>query len=575
MNEPPSDGEDEIVDSTPEVILDVVEKTLERPFSDDGDEWRIDGIDGQSLRMAHAIPLGATSDQAALAALTMPLAEAADRRWGPRRDFGCSPYPSELLESDGYDPRAVPARLVQAVGAERALWWRTGAFAILLVDTSATAPAGADGAAALIVLPLPCLDGPPADLVRWRQLQQSGGAAPWPTGFRMLDRGEDPKALGGDVLVGADDVEAMIRREAILQVADMIDWVAEQDGRAFGYWLGPGRTLRDEAPIVTFAADRGFDVIPGRTLSQALCAWYAKETSPDAGYARLALACRDLGVAVPAGRPGPPAQAEGLTPHDLLEKGEAALGTEDVWKRAAATPLLADLLSRERARVLHAVWEIVATRDPAVLEPLATSLSAIDRAASRLDLGGALHANASSLEHALQRLRLFRDGTCLCVAYTLRLPFYDPAKEAGRGHIRIEGEVPRKDWVPDRICACTACGRRFEVEQGEYHYTWWKWVPLSESEETAALEELHRVILREGLPTPLIRDREGRLLNRDWVRYQNVDMVVLHWTENGWEVYLQGERGTAYEATRRSVATMADGVTQVLQELRFLARLGT
>ncbi|QOR69201.1 hypothetical protein IM660_10745 [Ruania alkalisoli] len=575
MSEPPDDEGDQIVDASPKTILDVVAKALELPFSDEGSKWRIDGIDGQTMSTGHVLPLGATTDRAALAALTVPLAEAADRRWGPGRDFDAARYPPELLEEDRYDPRAMPAKVVRAVGAAHARWWRTGEFAVLLVDTSANAPDSTDSVAALVMLPWLRMDGPPADFVHWRRLQHGGEPTPWPVDLRFLSDDEDPALLGGDLLVGSDVVAAMVRREALLQVSGMIAWAAEQGGRAFGYWLGPERSLREEAPIVTFAGDRGFDVLLGRTLSEALCAWYAEEPSPDAGYARLARACRDLGVPVPDGMPRPPVKAAGPTPQDLLEKGEAAIGTEDVWERAAASPLLADLISRERARVLHAVWEIVATRDPAVLEPLAASLPAIGRATSGLDLGGALHANAGSLEHAVERLRLFRDGTCLCAAYTHRLPFYDPAKEAGRGHIRIEGEAPRKDWVPDRICACTACGRRFRVEQGEYHYTWWKWTSLPDRDEAAALEELHRVIHREGLPTPLIHNREGRLLNQDWVRYQNADMVVLHWAENGWEVYLQGERGTAYETTRRSVATMADGVTQVLHELRFLARLGT
>ncbi|MEV0646394.1 hypothetical protein AB0I28_14135 [Phytomonospora sp. NPDC050363] len=45
--------------------------------------------------------------------------------------------------------------------------------------------------------------------------------------------------------------------------------------------------------------------------------------------------------------------------------------------------------------------------------------------------------------------------------------------------VRIVEEIPvyyngRPDR-PKRLCECADCGKRFEVEEGEYHYTWWKW----------------------------------------------------------------------------------------------------
>jgi hypothetical protein len=145
---------------------------------------------------------------------------------------------------------------------------------------------------------------------------------------------------------------------------------------------------------------------------------------------------------------------------------------------ADKTQLSADFLSREPARVHRATWTVINTRDPAVLGPPAADLVAIERATRNLDLGGELHANARALAHALDRLRHYRDGSCLCADYTT-LEFYDPAEEQARAHVLILDTVPNDhQWEPDRICQCTGCGKRFQVEQGESHYSWWRWQEL-------------------------------------------------------------------------------------------------
>jgi hypothetical protein len=157
----------------------------------------------------------------------------------------------------------------------------------------------------------------------------------------------------------------------------------------------------------------------------------------------------------------------------------AAPGAEEA---ALATPLVDDLLSRDNSRVLHAVWEVIGTRDADVLAPLATALPAIERATDDLDLGGALLSNQDNLDHALDRIRLFEKRRCLCAAYPDHVR-YEPAKEEASGHVRIVAEAPvyynGMPGRPKRLCECTACGQRFEVEEGEYHYTWWKWVAVS------------------------------------------------------------------------------------------------
>lgn len=165
--------------------------------------------------------------------------------------------------------------------------------------------------------------------------------------------------------------------------------------------------------------------------------------------------------------------------------------------------LVADLCSGERDRVLHAVWAIVATRDPAVLQPIVDALPRIRTATDDLDLGGAFVSNRLNLERSLAYVERFAAGECFCTAYD-HGGFFQPEREAARGHVRIV-EVRttplrgRETWPRD-VCECTACGRRFDVEHGESHYPWWQW----HDEATLQAEAAQRV---PTPPTPVTNPR--------------------------------------------------------------------
>lgn len=145
------------------------------------------------------------------------------------------------------------------------------------------------------------------------------------------------------------------------------------------------------------------------------------------------------------------------------------------------SPLVTDFLSGDPSRIMHAVWEVFATRRPEILSPVASALPAIATATADVELGGALASNHDHLQHVLHRVELFQQGGCLCAAYPSH-PFYDVAKEERRRHVWIrESLATEQQRAPDLICECRNCGRRYRVEQGEYHYPWWKWTALSES----------------------------------------------------------------------------------------------
>jgi hypothetical protein len=137
--------------------------------------------------------------------------------------------------------------------------------------------------------------------------------------------------------------------------------------------------------------------------------------------------------------------------------------------------LLDELVSGDASRVMRAAWEVMRTRDGELLDPLIPALPRIRRATARVDLGGMLHPNRATLEHALEKIEHYRDGACWCASYP-GLLLISPEKEQQAGHVSIVS-TSEPDWSMTYHCRCVTCGQDFDVEQGDYHYTWWKWVP--------------------------------------------------------------------------------------------------
>lgn len=140
--------------------------------------------------------------------------------------------------------------------------------------------------------------------------------------------------------------------------------------------------------------------------------------------------------------------------------------------------LLEDFVSGDTSRVLHATWEVIGSRDRKLLDPLLPHLRQIHRATENLSLGGMLRSNSANLDHALEKLENLQRGTCWCENYA-GFDRYEPDRERAAGYIQILS-TSEPGWSMTYACECTNCGRKFDVEQGDYHVMWWKWVPRSE-----------------------------------------------------------------------------------------------
>lgn len=142
---------------------------------------------------------------------------------------------------------------------------------------------------------------------------------------------------------------------------------------------------------------------------------------------------------------------------------------------------LDDLLSRDGHRIWQASWDIIRTRDTAVLETLRAALPEIRRATADVELGGMIRPNRDTLNHALAKIEGYSRWKCWCDDYP-RLLQYDPHDEEERGHARTLSH-DSSFWPGVYESVCAVCGKRFTVQGGEHHSVWWKWTPAGVSSD--------------------------------------------------------------------------------------------
>ena len=141
--------------------------------------------------------------------------------------------------------------------------------------------------------------------------------------------------------------------------------------------------------------------------------------------------------------------------------------------------LLADITSRDPARVWAAACAVRTLRDRAEIAHLIDNLDEIKQRTRRLALGGALRQNATHLNFAVKKLEFLKTSSaCPCVLYTMD-DLFDPAREEGAGNIQITGTIIADGGYVDHYdCKCVLCGAEYVVDERQYHYTWWAWRPV-------------------------------------------------------------------------------------------------
>lgn len=132
--------------------------------------------------------------------------------------------------------------------------------------------------------------------------------------------------------------------------------------------------------------------------------------------------------------------------------------------------VLEDLTSRDPARIWAAACVVRGLTDPELLATLVTHLPEIRANTRGINLGGGLIQKSYHLDFAFTKLEYIRDQKgCLCGLYPLDM-FFEPAAEEKSGHVTL---LSTQSYTTD--CQCTRCGARYQVEEQDYHYTFWEW----------------------------------------------------------------------------------------------------
>lgn len=132
--------------------------------------------------------------------------------------------------------------------------------------------------------------------------------------------------------------------------------------------------------------------------------------------------------------------------------------------------MLADFSSRDVSRIRGACAEVRASWDREVLSKLAVHIPEIKATTEGIEWGGMLINNAVHLHDAIKRMEYARsnDG-CFCRVCDM---FDNPERLQERGHVTInEFQLERRTYQ----VSCNECNTAYEVEELDYHYTWWQW----------------------------------------------------------------------------------------------------
>jgi hypothetical protein len=150
--------------------------------------------------------------------------------------------------------------------------------------------------------------------------------------------------------------------------------------------------------------------------------------------------------------------------------------------KESITTLLEDITSGDSTRVWSSSCAIIKLRNAEELDALSANLPEIKKKTANLNLGGALFPNREHLKFAIRKLEYYKNRTgCLCRLYP-KYQMYDPRKEHEAGNVYIESDNFMEDeWMNLYICRCTLCGTVYQVEEREYHYTWWGWKPIAKT----------------------------------------------------------------------------------------------
>lgn len=144
--------------------------------------------------------------------------------------------------------------------------------------------------------------------------------------------------------------------------------------------------------------------------------------------------------------------------------------------------ILKDMLSGDMQKIWSASCEIVSlSQNHEKIMELVPYTDEMYRAVKKLEPGGFIIPHQRVLEKVFQILHLHKEGKeCPC---RLLGGESNPKDLIEDGYFEFVNMVycDNKDYIDSYTVLCKHCHKIYQVEEREYHFTWWEWTEIGEN----------------------------------------------------------------------------------------------
>jgi hypothetical protein len=144
--------------------------------------------------------------------------------------------------------------------------------------------------------------------------------------------------------------------------------------------------------------------------------------------------------------------------------------------------ILENFKSKDRSRILDAVWWVLGSADRELLSQLIPYIPELRKEIKKLDLGGMIYSNNKNFEMAMTYLQDFCSGKCRCNLYGVTHQF-SPKMEANKNHVTILSSTLMKELYEEHFdVECSLCKKHFKVREVHgWHVPWYEWKIVDEA----------------------------------------------------------------------------------------------
>ena len=153
--------------------------------------------------------------------------------------------------------------------------------------------------------------------------------------------------------------------------------------------------------------------------------------------------------------------------------------------------IIRDLTSKDSQRIRESGLVVIQnSQNEKAIESLVPYLNQINKSTNGLKLGGAFASNDRFYKFPIEIIEFYknkksfwnRNSKCSCYLYLSKsFENYNPEKEVENQSIKLNAKL-KGNYTQDYNLQCLKCNQNFYVSERHYHYVWWHWEKLEESE---------------------------------------------------------------------------------------------